>query len=223
MTPNSLIILNFHGVGPLTRKVDAGELDCWLEPGFLEAVLDLAKARPWVRITVDDGNASDLDLMVPALKRRGLRATFFVCSGRVNKPTFLNESQVRELRALGMPVGSHGALHRSWRRLGPAERQAEIADSRRLLGDILGEPVESAACPFGEYDRGVLKSLRAAGYRTVFTSDGGRAADGAWLRPRTTVRRSTDLGYIEGLVEHGEGPLRQAAARMRTLVKSLRP
>ncbi len=39
----------------------------------------------------------------------------------------------------------------------------------------IGEPVSSVAIPFGSYDRRVLRRLRGAGLRRVYTSDGGRA------------------------------------------------
>ena len=41
---------------------------------------------PGVRISFDDGNASDIELALPRLEERGLRATFFVLAGRLDEP-----------------------------------------------------------------------------------------------------------------------------------------
>lgn len=215
-------ILNFHGVGPVTRSVDAGERNCWLDQDAFEAVLDLVRGQPQVRLTFDDGNASDFTHALPALKQRGLLATFFVCSGRLGQPTFVTPAEVRELQAQGMTIGSHGVDHVPWRGL-PAEKlRSELAESRRVLGELCGRPVEAAACPFGSYDRRVLAGLRAAGYRAVYTSDGGRAAANSWVRARTTITRSMALNTIQDLVRRGIGPWRQAMISARKAIKQLR-
>jgi peptidoglycan/xylan/chitin deacetylase (PgdA/CDA1 family) len=172
------------------RRIDPGEADCWLDADDFESILDQVKGNEQFLITFDDGNSSDFEIALPALLRRNMKAVFFVCSGRIGLPTFLNQNQIRELDANGMTIGSHGALHRPWRPLAQAELQHEITDSRRVLEDMLSKNVVSAACPFGDYDRRVLKVLRNAGYSTVYTSDGGECRAQQWLKPRTTIRRS---------------------------------
>ncbi len=216
------IILNFHGVGPVVRDIDDGERNCWLDQDHFEAVLDLIRDQPQIRLTVDDGNASDFEQVLPALLRRGLRATFFICSGRLDQPTFLSRQQVRELLAAGMGVGSHGVAHRAWRQLAPSQLTDELEGSRKVLEQVCSRPVEAAACPFGAYDGAVLKGLRRAGYRSVFTSDGGDATESQWLQGRTTVRGSTTLVDIERLVHQGFGIMGQSLIDLRKLFKRLR-
>src|SRR5205814_8045471 len=110
----------------LLRPIDAGERHCWIDKEFFEAVLDITRGQPHVRLTVDDGNASDFEIVLPSLLRRGLRATFFVCSGRLDQPTFLSRDQVWELRSQGMGLGSHGVAHIPWRHLSPARLSDEL-------------------------------------------------------------------------------------------------
>ena len=93
----ALIILNFHGVGPISPNIGDGERNWWLEQNTFEAVLDLAREESHVQLTFDDGNASDFEIALPALLRRGMRAAFFLCSGRLDQPGFLSRKQVREL------------------------------------------------------------------------------------------------------------------------------
>jgi len=201
--------------------MDEGERKGWLPQHLFEAVLDLVGDHSHVRLTVDDGNRSDFEIVLPALLERGLKATFFVCSGRLDKPTFLSRPEVRELRAQGMSIGSHGIVHVPWRILKPDRLHLELEESRRTLEEVCGSPVDSAACPFGAYDRRVLEGLRRAGYRFVYTSDGG-TAENQWIQARTTVTRSVTLEEIRRLVHSGTSLGRQWAINLRKLYKRLR-
>src|SRR6478735_6633460 len=150
------LILNFHGVGPVPRAIDPGERNCWLDQNFFEDVLDRVAGHPQVRLTVDDGNSSDCERVLPELLKRNLHATFFVCSGRLNQPDFLSPVQVRELQSNGMGIGSHGVAHLPWRYLPPQHLRDEIEGSKHAIQEFCGVTVDAAACPFGSYDRTVL-------------------------------------------------------------------
>ena len=132
------IILNFHGVGPVSRRIDSGEFECWLDQDCFYDILDQVKGQSHVLLTFDDGNASDFEIALPALLQRGLRATFFVCSGRLDQPTFLSRAQIREIQSRGMQIGSHGIAHRSWRHLDQTRLHEEIEGSRRALEAVCG-------------------------------------------------------------------------------------
>lgn len=185
-------ILTFHGIGEPERCLEAGEEQVWLDSDRLASVLDSVTGRSDVRITFDDGNASDVVHALPALRRRGLTATFFVVAGRLGAPGFIDEGDVRALAAEGMAIGCHGMHHRPWRRLDEPQLREELVDARRLLEEIVEHPVTEAACPFGSYDRRVLRALRRCGYRRVYTSDRGRARYDDWLQARNTVRRGDE-------------------------------
>lgn len=215
-------ILNFHGVGPVLRPMEEQEMNYWLEPEFVDAVLDIAKKNPDVEITVDDGNESDIRHVLPSLIRHGLTAKFFICSSRMDQPGFLSRAQVRELHDAGMGVGSHGVTHRSWRHLLPVELREELENSRRELERVCGQPVDEAACPYGSYDRKVLKALREAGYQRVYTSDGGVSESGSWLRSRITVTHQMSLDDVERMLADGPGILKQWSIHTKQLCKSLR-
>jgi peptidoglycan/xylan/chitin deacetylase (PgdA/CDA1 family) len=218
-----MVILNFHGLGPVPRDIDAGEADCWLDAPHFEDILDRVMGDDRILITFDDGNASDHSLALPALLRRGMKAMFFVCSGRVGNSTFLDAGQIRELDGHGMTIGSHGVDHLPWRGLDDSHLQNELAGSRKLLEDLLGRKVDSAACPFGDYDRRVLRALKNSGYRSVFTSDGGECGPGWWLKPRTTVRRSFTPAHLERILALECRPTRRVIDRLRVIAKANRP
>lgn len=218
-----MIILNFHGVGPLSRDVAPGERACWLDADHFEAILDHVKGSDQVMLTFDDGNSSDHDIALPALVERGLKAVFFICSGRLGAPTFLTAEQVREIKANGMEIGSHGVDHRPWRHLDQRELEIELNDSRQCLSDVCGDPIDMVACPFGSYDSRVLKALRKSGYRVVMTSDGGPCSARGDLVARNTVRRSFSLAEIDRLLASNSRPVSWLVSGIRTSVKRFRP
>lgn len=216
------VILNFHGVGPVTRPMDDGEYQCWLDQDFFDAVLDLVRDHSHVRLTVDDGNRSDLTNILPSLVKRQLNAVFFVCSGRIGQEGFLDGKNLREMLDSGMAIGSHGVEHLPWRTLGDEQLRDELQHSKRVLEASCGVTIDEAACPFGSYDRRVLAALRGAGYRRVYTSDGGFSQSSQWIVPRTTVTRGMSLDDVRTLLVEGPGFLKQWTIRAKSLVKSLR-
>ena len=206
--------LTFHGVGEPPRVLDRGEADVWVSKKRFAALLDAAAERNDVRITFDDGNVSDLEHALPALRARGLEATFFVVAGRIGTPGFVDASGVRQLAAAGMEIGSHGMCHRPWRHLDALARDEELVRAKALLEEVVERPVTEAACPFGSYDRRVVAGLRAAGYRRVYTSDRGTTRPDDFLQARNSVgpRDEPDiLGRIAALDKRPDKALRRRA------------
>ncbi len=190
-TPRELI-LTFHGLGEPPDSIADAERNVWVPVEWFEAIID-ATPRQGVALAFDDGNASDVQEALPALAEREMMARFFPLTGRIGSAGYLSAEDIAELSTAGMEIGSHGLHHRDWRTLGDGELHAELTASRRALAEIIDTDVTEAACPFGSYDRRVLRALRVAGYRRVFTSDGGTHAAGSWLSARTTVDRSRPL------------------------------
>jgi peptidoglycan/xylan/chitin deacetylase (PgdA/CDA1 family) len=193
------INLTFHGVGDPERALAPGEADVWVSRRDFARVLDAVAGRDDVRITFDDGNASDVEHALPALADRGLRATFFVVAGRLATPGFLDASGVRELAGAGMAIGCHGLRHRPWRALGEGALREELVDARHRLEDIVQRPVAEAGCPFGSYDRRVLGRLRRYGYERVYTSDRGTARANDWLQPRNSVGPACGADLVDAI------------------------
>jgi peptidoglycan/xylan/chitin deacetylase (PgdA/CDA1 family) len=59
-------------------------------------------------------------------------------------------AQVRELRASGMAIGSHGLSHRNLARLKAAELEREFLTSREVIGERIGGPTDLFSYPFGK-------------------------------------------------------------------------
>ena len=189
MTSDSVVNICFHGVGTPQRELEPGEDVYWVGADQFRRILDELVTWPAVRISFDDGNASDLEIGLPGLVERKLRADFFVLAGRLDSAGSLDRAGVRELHQQGMGIGSHGMRHRSWRGMDQETRHAELVTARELLAEVAQTSVDTAACPLGRYDRGLLRALRELGYTRVFSSDRRLARQSAWLQPRYSVRR----------------------------------
>lgn len=185
---HQLVNVCFHGIGIPQRELEPGEREYWVGQRQFLDLLDDLMVWPSVRISFDDGNASDVEIALPALAERGLRADFFVLAGRLGAAGSLGEDDVRELHKQGMGIGTHGMAHRSWRGMDPATREQELVVARQRLAEVAGESVDAAACPLGRYDRRLLADLRRLGYTRVYTSDRRPARPDGWLQPRHSAR-----------------------------------
>jgi peptidoglycan/xylan/chitin deacetylase (PgdA/CDA1 family) len=220
--------VNVHGIGPRpARPLDDGEDQVWISVDQFEGLLDAAIGRPEVTITFDDGNLSDLEIGLPRLQARGLRARFYICAGLVGEPGRLDASDVRELHRAGMVIGSHGWAHRDWRALdwgpgGAAQVDEEMVRARRHLEQLTGSDVSEVAVPFGSYDRHVVRTLRRTGATRVYTSDGGWARTGAWLQARTSIRADDGPDWPMRVMADRPRARQRARAGVTRVAKRLR-
>lgn len=213
--------LIFHGIGAPHRVLEPGEAPYWLTEAQFLAILDRIAADPdpgRFRISFDDGNVSDHDIALPALRARGLRADFFVLTGRLDQPGSLSRAQVLALQAQGMMIGSHGIGHRRLPDLSDALLAQELSQSRAALEDLCGRPVTGIGIPFGAYDRRVLSAIRRAGYLAAWSSDRGPMRPGDFPGPRTSFTGAMDQAAVTAILAGGMPlgqRLRRALGRMR--------
>lgn len=177
-------------------------------------------------LTFDDGGASMLDVAAE-LGRRGWRGHFFVTTGLIGEPGFLDAEGVRELRRLGHAVGSHSSSH--------PERMSALAEERLLaewrtsvdlLSELLGEQITTASVPGGYYAPRVAAAAERAGIAVLCTSEPVRTTrrvGGCLVVGRLSVRRSTTPADVAAAVAGKRSPwLRQYAGwNLRKPVKAL--
>jgi len=202
MAENQIVNVCFHGIGTPDRELEPGEDKYWISTELFHEILDEVKTWPSVRISFDDGNASDAEIGLPGLVERNLTGDFFMVADRIDKRGSLSRDQLRQLRDTGMRIGSHGMHHRSWRGLDPATRAAEFVAARKRIASVTGTAVDEVACPLGAYDRQVLGALRAQGYRRVYTSDRRVARPDSWLQPRYTICKGDSAEKLRAEVFH---------------------
>lgn len=214
--------LLFHGVGAPVRGVGAADEAYFVSRDLLLAVLDEVCEDPRAEVSFDDGYDSDVHVALPALLERDMSAQFFPLAGQIGRPGRVDADSLRELTRAGMAIGSHGMRHRFWRGMDAGARQEELIEARRILSAAAGAPIDTAACPFGYYDRSALTALREQGYRTVFTSDRRRARAGAWLQPRYSVRRGDTLQTVRDQILAEPSASRRARGMLTARLKAWR-
>jgi peptidoglycan/xylan/chitin deacetylase (PgdA/CDA1 family) len=218
-----ILNLCFHGIGTPGRPLEPGEEDVWITQAQFDGILGVIVKYPSVRITFDDGNASDAAIAFPVLRRHNLTATFFIIADRLDQPGSLTSDHVRHLVDGGMRVGSHGMTHLPWRSAGDTELRRELVDAAQAIAAVTGQPVREVACPLGRYDRRVLGAIREYGFDRVYTVDGGPARGEAWLQSRYTVRGGDTPADIERRARSPRGGAVESAVRSgKSLVKRWR-
>lgn len=161
--------------------------------------LAAAPAKKWPRrtavITFDDGYADNL-AACEELKKRGMRATWFIVSGSIGqvprwsedgRPAgrLLNADELRDMQANGMEIGSHTVSHVRMTGLDDAQMMQELTHSRVALEDLLGKAVVSFAYPYGDWDDRCAQAVKQAGYSAACTTRTGWALrDGDLYRLR---------------------------------------
>lgn len=198
----------FHGIGTPGRSLEPGEAPYWITRDFFAEVLEKVVNLPdpkVVRISFDDSNLSDLEIGLPMLMERGLKADFFVLTGRVGQGGSLDHAGITALQSAGMGIGSHGIAHLDWSKLDEAALMDELATSRSVLEGLCGRPVQLAGIPFGAYNFRVLRALKRAGYKAAYSSDGGRMNANAFLRPRTSICAGMGFAEIDAILAGAMG------------------
>jgi peptidoglycan/xylan/chitin deacetylase (PgdA/CDA1 family) len=152
-----------------------------LHAGPVDIVLDLAS--PSVR-------AAAVRQLTRAFKshpipvREELRRQLRACAGPVEMPrVMLDWDEVREMRALGMTIGSHTYTHPNLPSAGIAAARQELQESKRRLEEQVDAPVTMFSYPNGGAERYLTAEVRQAvcdtGYTGATTSRNGFATAGS--------------------------------------------
>ncbi len=162
--------------------------------------------REWsgapVFLTFDDGGSSALHPTADLLERRQWSGHFFITTGRIGTPGFLDPAAVRELYERGHVIGSHSATHPTrMATLSRVELDCEWRDSVGRLADIAGTPIRVASVPGGYYSTEVARSAAGAGITVLFTSepsDRTTVVDGCLVIGRYVVQRGMGPEWSAG-------------------------
>jgi peptidoglycan/xylan/chitin deacetylase (PgdA/CDA1 family) len=166
---------------------------------------EMIEGRPKPRrrmaiITFDDAFRSFIELALPALKRRGMRATVFVPAGEIGgsnrwdsakgfpRRAIMTEDELWQIATEGMEIGSHGWAHRSLPACSDAEAQEELVRSREHLR-TLGHAADVFAYPHGHHSEKSKALVAAAGYRAAVSifSDAPSVTDDRYAMRRVYV------------------------------------
>ena len=150
-----------------------------------------------VALTFDDGFRNFYEHALPVLQRYRLPATVFVVSGfcggkndwpsqpavpRVPTLPLMSWSELQELAAAGISLGSHTINHPRLGALSAADTEEELRASQKTIEDRTGKPVISFAYPYGEATPQIREAVRkrfrvACGTKLAYVSPESDAAE----------------------------------------------
>jgi peptidoglycan/xylan/chitin deacetylase (PgdA/CDA1 family) len=160
--------------------------------------------RKPIMITFDDGYRDVLGKASPVLEQLRMPATAYVITDRISAgdPSFLTWGNLYALEGRGICIGSHTVSHRELTLLSDTVAVAELRNSRRVLEQRLGHPVQWLSYPAGREDARIVTLARTAGYVLAMTTHPGTEQTAA--RPlelhRYEVLDSTHVGGLAKLL-----------------------
>ncbi len=147
-------------------------------------------------LTFDDGCDNFYTEAFPRLSRYGYTATVFVVTDWIGKKGYLNWPQLNELHSAGITIGSHSCSHPHLPDLDPVQMKIEIARSKETLEQKLGMAVALFCYPFGGFSAQAVEFVRAAGYKTAFTTNRSLGRDDQDLFSLRRIRMSNTVHPI---------------------------
>jgi N-acetylglucosaminyldiphosphoundecaprenol N-acetyl-beta-D-mannosaminyltransferase len=161
-----------------------------------------------VVLTFDDATEDHHDVSLE-LDRRQMKGIFFVPPARLDKPSFLNSSQLRSMAARGHVVGAHGLDHVPLAGMPTDALVREVRDSKEALEDLLGQAVDLFAPPGGVYSGDLPAQLAQHGYVAARSMVWGtyRSVNERWRIPCVPVTSFIlRRGWLATTLETGRIP-----------------
>ena len=201
----------------------------FLAPDELVAYVrgELVLTGPAVLLTFDDGCVSVYEKGVPLLEKFDATALMFVTIDPTSyvfgegqrADRRMTDDEIRDAQSRGLLIGSHSMTHRPLRSLEDSELRHELVESKRVLENILGSPVNDLALPGNWGDARVMNTAASAGYRAVWRSTAGRTrvGDSLFGLPRVNIDGEMTLQQFAATLT----PLGLAQRRFVFQLKSL--
>lgn len=124
-------------------------------------------------LTFDDGYEDFYTNALPELKKHHMTAVTYIITKQIDTDTYMSLRQILELQDYGIEIGSHTLHHYDLSTLSDKDQQAEIIESKKILENLLEQPVVSFCYPYGKYNKTSKDLVEKAGYKFALTVNGG--------------------------------------------------
>lgn len=192
----------------------------WLSRRRLVVDLDLALAwidrrgrlpRRMSAVTFDDGFVSVFEHAWPVVRDLRLPITVFLVAGTLTGPgrpvdwvddppatplRTMTLAQALEMQDGGAVIGSHSYAHANLTELSDEGCVRDLRESRELLSELFGTPVDLLAYPRGLNDARVRRCAARAGYRAAFTLPEAQEPVDRFGVPRVGIYRGNRIGHL---------------------------
>ena len=154
-------------------------------------------------LTFDDGFVDNLETLAPLLAAEQAPATVFVPTGWLGQThpyapqtRVMTRDEVRRLHAQGVEIGGHTHSHRDLTTLDYRDAVEDLRRGKRELEELLDQPVETAAYPYGRANDETREACREAGFVAACRTCG----EGNWSDPLDIPRQDmTNVSTMTGL------------------------
>ncbi len=152
-------------------------------------------------ITFDDGYEDAYTAAYPILKERSMQGVVFVITNFVGLTPYLTWDQISEMQQSGIfTFASHTLNHSSLPALTNSNVLTELTQSKKVLENHLGSPVNWIAYPYGDVNDRVAKLTQQARYLGAFGTKSGtyESIDTLFTEPRIRVGGGENLATFAG-------------------------
>lgn len=118
-----------------------------------------------VVLTFDDGYIDFYTNAFPVLRRFNFHAVSFIPTGLIGGSYYMNWDQIKEIQSSGLVTfEGHSITHVNLASLKYDELTRQLTESKRVLNEKTGYPVNFVAYPYGSSNQTVWAAAQKAGY-----------------------------------------------------------
>jgi len=180
-------ILMYHYIGNNPNPKDKARDSLSVSPDKFEAQMDYLSKNGYTPITLDtlygifnkqttappkpvvltfdDGYIDFYNTAFPILRRFNFHAVEFIPTGLIGGGYYMDWNQIKEIQSSGLiTFEAHTVNHVNLASLSYAQALRQMQDSKNVLFQQTGYPVNFIAYPYGASNTGVQKAARQAGF-----------------------------------------------------------
>lgn len=118
-----------------------------------------------IMLTFDDGYIDFYLNAYPILAGASMKGVVFIPTGLIGGGAYMSWSQVEEIaRSPYVVVAAHSVHHYMLTKSNEVLLKSELVESKRILEQHAGYPINWMAYPYGTFDERVVAAVKAAGY-----------------------------------------------------------
>lgn len=156
-----------------------------------------------ISYTFDDGLKEHFTLIIPEMKKRNLKGTFWINGAKVNKgkkhitdTTRVNWDELRKMAAEGHEISNHGWSHKKLTTISQEDAREEIRKNDSIILKEIRIPSRTFCFPYNSHNDTIreMASGGRVGIRTKQISVGGKSTPerlDQWVR---TLMETSDWG-----------------------------
>lgn len=135
-----------------------------------DIVANITKPTGQIKICFDDAFLG-LYKNIEFIKESNIAVQLFVISSFIGKKNHIDKSQLLELNNTGLVnIESHTHTHKILNKISDNEVKYELAESKKVLENLLTKEVNSICYPEGKFNNSVIDKSKATGYTKQYTS-----------------------------------------------------